>query len=111
KLFVTDYEAEHERLLRLLEEVPSDDDIEMAAESSEHDEDFLEAQSDASDTEQNASSFGSDGEDTEPIRRRLPCFRAPDKTVWWKHSLEPKMRKTHRENIVIHVPGVTQSAR
>ncbi|KAJ8931378.1 hypothetical protein NQ314_015723 [Rhamnusium bicolor] len=105
------YEAEQERLLRLLEEVSSDDDIEMEAESSEHDEDFLEAQSEASDKEQNASSSGSDDEDTEPMRGRLPCFRAHDKTVWWKHSLEPKMRKTRRENIVIHVPGVTQSAK
>ncbi|KAG5867921.1 hypothetical protein JTB14_019740 [Gonioctena quinquepunctata] len=78
------YEAEQKRLLRLFEEVSSDDDIEIDSQDSDE-EDNVEVQSEASDTEQDASSSDSDQENTLAFtRHRLPCFKAPDGTDWWK---------------------------
>ncbi|KAG5869403.1 hypothetical protein JTB14_034572, partial [Gonioctena quinquepunctata] len=62
------YEAEQKRLLRLFEEVPSDDDIEMDSQDSDE-EDNEEVKFEESDTEQDASS-DSDKENTLAFTRQ-----------------------------------------
>lgn len=106
-----DYEKEQARLLRLFEEVPTDDENYGSDDDDEQGEiDNVETISNSSDTEQE---LDDDVVNNEPVVAvtREPCFIGKDnKTKWSKHC-PPQNVRTRRTNIVLQLPGVKSYAK
>lgn len=93
-----DYEREQERLLRLMEEVPSSEEFDDEEESGE--EDIVEKIYEGSETEEECS----EDEDRE-TNDHCPYFMGKDgHTKWYKH-MPPKNVRTRQENLVLALPG------
>lgn len=102
------YEAEQARLLRLLEEVQTDEEV-FDDESDAEEPDSIEERDVNTDTEQEAQSE----EETEISRKkaRIPSFIGRDNTTIWKKHLPPQNVRTRKSNIVLHLPGVRPTAK
>lgn len=93
------YEKEQERLLRMLEEVPTDIEYDDEEEDST---DHCEEREGDSESEQELDS----GEEGNAEQNDVPYFTGKDNTTKWKKHLPPQNIRTRSKNIVTHLPGV-----
>lgn len=103
------YKTEQARLLRLFEEVETDEDYGNDDDDEQGDIDSIEQRSENSDTEQE---FEDGGGDYVPVPvTRDAVFIGKDKVTQWKKHFPPKNIRTLSANIVLQLPGVKAYAK
>ena len=107
------YEQEQERLLRMWEEVETDEEPDDEEEELGSEIDVTESRDTDSESEQDCEEEEEDKENVYPPKKipRVPTFIGKDGTTRWKKHCHNKRVRTRKENIIVRLPGVKQYAK